>query len=167
MADLLRTDYKDDILNTEVNTQRKYRMVENGDGTVSFEDVTAYAQVGDNFGSADINKTNLAIDELNNALESAFGLSYRILNGTVAVNTTDNAGIGGYKGVLALSNFSEILVSNNYETTDTVIAYIPISCVNASNNSQLGVAQKVSSSIRVNAGANANYTTNILELCSK
>ena len=68
MADLLRTDYKDDILNTDVNTQRKYRIVENGDGTVSFEDVTEYKQVGDNFGAADINKTNLAIDELNNAL---------------------------------------------------------------------------------------------------
>ena len=70
MADLLRTDYKDDILNTDVNTQRKYRMVQNNDGTVSFEDVTAYEQVGDNFGAADINKTNLAIDELNNALDS-------------------------------------------------------------------------------------------------
>ena len=68
MADLLRTDYKDDILNTEVNTQRKYRMVQNNDGTVSFEDVTEYEQVGDNFGAADINKTNLEVDKLNNSL---------------------------------------------------------------------------------------------------
>ena len=70
MADLLRTDYKDDILNTDVNTKRKYRMVQNDDGTVSFEDMTEYAQVGDSFGAADINKTNLAIDELNKALGS-------------------------------------------------------------------------------------------------
>ena len=72
MADLLRTDYKDDILNTEVNTQRKYRKVQNDDGTVSFEDVTAYSQVGDSFGASDINKTNLAIDELNNAIDEMF-----------------------------------------------------------------------------------------------
>lgn len=75
MADLLRTDYKDDVLNTEVNTQRKYQMITNDDGTVSFIDVTDYAQVGDGFGGAVVNAQNEAlannrkeISELNNAL---------------------------------------------------------------------------------------------------
>lgn len=54
MADL-RTDYKDDLLDTSVNTQRKYRMVTNDDGTVSFEDATVYTQNGDTFGASDIN----------------------------------------------------------------------------------------------------------------
>lgn len=61
MADLLRTDYKDDILNADVNTQRKYRMIQNEDGTVSFEDVTEYEQVGDVFGAAIINRQNSAL----------------------------------------------------------------------------------------------------------
>lgn len=52
MADL-RTDYEDDVLDTSVNEERKYRMITNDDDTVSFEDVTEYAQVGDIF-SADI-----------------------------------------------------------------------------------------------------------------
>lgn len=66
MADLLKTDYKDDVLNAEVNTQRKYQMITNDDGTVSFIDVTDYSQVGDSFGSLDINSTNEAINGLKN-----------------------------------------------------------------------------------------------------
>ena len=47
--------YQDDILDTSVNTRRKYNMIQNADGTVSFEDATVYSQVGDTFGAADIN----------------------------------------------------------------------------------------------------------------
>lgn len=54
MADL-KTDYKDDVLDTEVNELRKYQMIQNEDGTVSFVDVTEYLQVGDSFGSVDVN----------------------------------------------------------------------------------------------------------------
>jgi hypothetical protein len=64
MADLLRTDYKDDILDAEKNTSRKYNMITNEDGTVSFEDKTDYTQTGDNFGSGDINRMNNAINDL-------------------------------------------------------------------------------------------------------
>ena len=62
MADL-RTDYRDDILDLTQNTQRKYRMITNDDGTVSFEDVTVYSQIGDSFGAADVNTIT---DALNN-----------------------------------------------------------------------------------------------------
>ena len=54
MADL-RTDYKDDVLNINTNERRKYRMINNADGTISFEDVTDYAQNGDSFGATDVN----------------------------------------------------------------------------------------------------------------
>ena len=52
----LKTDYKDDVLDTSVNTQRKYNMIQNDDGTVSFEDVTEYLQTGDSFGAQEINE---------------------------------------------------------------------------------------------------------------
>ena len=55
----LKTDYKDDI---PVSERRKYQMVDNGDGTVSFVDVTEYSQEGDTFGAADINATNEAVN---------------------------------------------------------------------------------------------------------
>lgn len=58
----LRTDYKDQILDASVNTQRKYRQVDNGDGTVSFVDVTEYSQQGDSFGAGDVNATNVVVN---------------------------------------------------------------------------------------------------------
>ena len=67
MADL-KTNYKDDVLNTSVNEKRRFNMIQNQDGTVSFEDVTEYSQVGDSFGAADINATNKAVNEANSNL---------------------------------------------------------------------------------------------------
>lgn len=61
MADL-PTNLKDDILNSSVNTRRKYRMIENGDGTYSFEDATEYIQVGDGYGAGLINETNRQVN---------------------------------------------------------------------------------------------------------
>ena len=72
----LRTDYKDDVLDTSVNTQRKYQMTTNEDGTVSFTDVTQYIQVGNTFGAADIN----AMNEV---------LNHSFANGTVRFDVVD------------------------------------------------------------------------------
>ena len=58
----LRTDYKDDILDISKNEKRKYNMITNPDGTVSFEDVTVYSQVGDTFGAADVNTITVALN---------------------------------------------------------------------------------------------------------
>lgn len=59
----LRTDYKDDILDLAQNTKRKYRMVTNADGTVSFEDMTVYSQIGDSFGAAELNEIANSVNE--------------------------------------------------------------------------------------------------------
>lgn len=48
----LRTDYKDDIF----SGRRKYTEINNGDGTISFNDETEYSQVGDSFGATQINE---------------------------------------------------------------------------------------------------------------
>lgn len=78
MADL-KTNYKDDVLDTSKNEKRKFRMIQNDDGTVSFDDATEYTQQGDAFGAADINATNAKINEqsqsltnLDNSLDSTF-----------------------------------------------------------------------------------------------
>lgn len=57
---MLRTDYVDDIPATP---QRKYQMIDNGDNTVSFADVTTYTQEGDLFGATDMNATNDAVND--------------------------------------------------------------------------------------------------------
>ena len=77
----LKENYKDDILDVSVNTKRKYRMTENADGTVSFDDETVYTQEGDSFGASDMNATNGKV----NTLETDIG--------KIDDNLTD--GIGG------------------------------------------------------------------------
>ena len=60
---MLKTDYKDDIPAAGVSAPRKYQMIDNGDGTVSFSDATEYQQTGDPFGGSDINATNTAVNK--------------------------------------------------------------------------------------------------------
>lgn len=63
----LKTNYKDDVPDESVNVNRKFNMIDNGDGTVSFEDATEYEQVGDNFGALDVNAiTKTLTDETAN-----------------------------------------------------------------------------------------------------
>lgn len=62
MADL-KTNYKDDVLVS--GQQRKYNMIQNSDGTVSFVDVSSYAQYGDVLTADDFNQTNAAVNAVN------------------------------------------------------------------------------------------------------
>ena len=56
----LKTDYQD---YTFVGN-KKFNMINNPDGTFSFEDVTNYEIEGDDFGSNDINATNQRVNEM-------------------------------------------------------------------------------------------------------
>ena len=49
---MLKTNYKDDIF----SGARKYRFVNNSDGTISLIDVTNYTQIGDSIGAAELNE---------------------------------------------------------------------------------------------------------------
>lgn len=60
---VLPVDFQDDIMNADMGGKRRYRLINNTDGTVSFEDVTTYDQVGSNFGAGQINQTNAAVNE--------------------------------------------------------------------------------------------------------
>ena len=59
----LQVDFKDDVLQAAMAGKRKYRVIQNEDGTISLEDVTEYSQVGSNFGAAQMNATNMAVNE--------------------------------------------------------------------------------------------------------
>lgn len=59
----LKTNYTDDVLDTSQNTKRKYKMINNSDGTVSFDDETTYLNQGDEFGANDINSITEKIEE--------------------------------------------------------------------------------------------------------
>lgn len=60
---VLPTNFQDDILNAGMDGRRRYRLIQNADGTVSLEDASVYDQVGSNFGAGQINATNTAVNE--------------------------------------------------------------------------------------------------------
>lgn len=108
----LKENYKDDILDTSQNVKRKYQMENNGDGTVSFTDVTEYTQQGDSFGSGDINPIAHAINGLNNYTFNPSGsidLVAYIADDSYYLNE-DN------KYVLADSPTGQALINNNPST---------------------------------------------------
>lgn len=60
----LRTDYSDDILNTEINTQRRFIVKDTETGNVihqdvEIEEITEFSREGDEMGGDVINETNL------------------------------------------------------------------------------------------------------------
>ena len=61
----MKNDWKDDMF---TDTLRKYRMIQNDDGTVSFEDVTEYTQQGDAFGAKELNAIGDEVNEMNKNL---------------------------------------------------------------------------------------------------
>lgn len=64
----LSADFKDDIM-ADSTGMRKFQMIDNGDGTYSFVDVTNYSQTGSAYGAKEVNEEreaiNAIIDELN------------------------------------------------------------------------------------------------------
>lgn len=72
----LPTNYHDDVLDTSVNTKRKFTMIDNGDGTYSFDDETVYTTVGSTYGASDINATNSKVNSLNAKMEFLTGGFY-------------------------------------------------------------------------------------------
>lgn len=59
----LRTDFKDEILAESMNGRRRYRMIQNDDGTVSFEDVSELSVTGDSYGQKEINQLNAEVNQ--------------------------------------------------------------------------------------------------------
>lgn len=99
MADL-RTDYKDQLLDTSVNSERRYNLVDS-DGNVvqsgvSLSDVTVYSQEGDSFGAGVLNGITGAINDLNDSLSALNAenkiTSYEVVEGDgVYINYLDGA----------------------------------------------------------------------------
>ena len=77
----LKEDYKDAVF----AGLRKYKMLDNGDGTVSPVDMTEYEAAGDKFGAKDVN----AITKMVNCTGDAFdpGRDYEVGDYTIYDNT--------------------------------------------------------------------------------
>lgn len=123
MADL-KTTYQDDVLDTSVNEKRKYNMIQNADGTVSFEDVTTYSQNGDSFGAADINATNAKVNEVNSNLSNLL---------TPTTIGEANPSISGYATINDInSKIKNLLICTVNAGNNIVTFHIPKYLLNAS-----------------------------------
>ena len=65
----MKTDWKDDIY-----TQRKIRLTENSDGTVTPVDETVYTQKGDSFGAKELNEIGTEINEVKKSVSDGKAL---------------------------------------------------------------------------------------------
>ena len=62
----LKDDYSNDVLNTVANSNVKYIMTDNGDGTISLQDATSYTTLGDSLDASVINSTNTVVNAIGN-----------------------------------------------------------------------------------------------------
>lgn len=105
----LPVNFKDDILKENMNGKRRFNIIQNSDGTVSFEDVTDYTQVGSTFGAAQINATNEAV---NNAADAS-----KIIDSLETIKANTQSGyIAGALAVKALNSNLKSLKIVQFET---------------------------------------------------
>lgn len=110
---ILPTDFKDDVLSEGALNRRKYVMISNGDGTVSFDDVTDYFQRGSTFGAAQVNQTNEAVnnsvgyeDIVDNLLSASDSLPLSAKQGKI-LNEGKQDNITGAASTITDSNLTE------------------------------------------------------------
>ena len=104
----LPTNYKDDVLATSMGKKRRYNIIQNDDGTISLEDATEYTQVGDNYGAAQLNATNQAVNE---SVDQA-----KIINSLDDISANTQSGmVAGALAVAELNGKSGKLIENQID----------------------------------------------------
>lgn len=93
MATKLATNYKDDIINTNVNPHRRYRLTEvsGQENVYEFEETTSFIQVGTDFGATDVNTANGTINDLIDEVDNNATTLSGILAGTTAIGKARTA----------------------------------------------------------------------------
>ena len=109
----LPTNYQDDVLKSTMGGKRRYTFTDNSDGTKSLEDVTQYDKVGSNFGAADMNKTNAAV----NAAADAS----KIIDNLSTIASTTQAGY--MAGALAVKELNQNLGGYKFDIIDGIPSY--------------------------------------------
>ena len=131
----LPTNYKDDVLATSMGKKRRYNLIQNDDGTISLEDATEYTQVGDNYGAAQLNATNQAVNE---SVDQA-----KIIDSLDDISANTQSGmVAGALAVAELNGKSGKLIENQIDYQEYTL---------------LGGKVKVISGSVIRKGAGKNY----------
>lgn len=84
----LRTDYVDDVLNESVNTNVRYIETDNGDGTISLQDATAYTTMGDQLSASVLNEIGSIVNAIGNQVTTNV-TNISANTGRIQTNTAD------------------------------------------------------------------------------
>lgn len=106
----LPVNFKDDVLNSKMSGKRRYTITQNSDGTYCIEDASTYDQIGSNFGSAQVNATNTAVNAAADAGKIIDSLP------TIASNTQS----GYMAGALAVKELNQSLTTVNNRSFPSV-----------------------------------------------
>lgn len=123
----LKTNYVDDALNTSVNTNVRFIETDNGDGTISLQDATAYTTLGDQLSASVLNGIGTVVNAIgaqvttnvSDISTNATNISTNTTNisnllaGKINLDTTASAGtIDGdlYAAIVALGWESDVIV---------------------------------------------------------
>ena len=121
-----KTDYKDDIINTTSNEKRQYEMIQNDNGTVSFNDVTVYEQVGDTLGAKELNEIS---EKLNISGER---IRYNNVTDMVQILNDDGVWEDWSSGVSAVALLKNgVIISDYYSNEVEISTSDNFLCVNA------------------------------------
>lgn len=132
----LPTNYQDDVLKSSMNGKRRYSITDNSDGTKCLDDVTQYDKVGSNFGAADMNKTNAAVNAaadaskiMDNVDDIAANTQAGYMMGALAGKQLIQ-NLGNINGLLpsGITNLADLLkywISNGYLSDPNLRALVP------------------------------------------
>ena len=118
----LKTNYQDAVF----SGNRKYQETSNGDGTVSFTDVTSYTQEGDQFGADDINTTNAAINSVIGTKTATLTANGWTGSSAPFQNTVSVSGIVSTDTPIVALN-----LANNTTSANAILAHQAWSFINA------------------------------------
>ena len=139
---ILKTNYKDDIINAELAADRKFSETDNGDGTKSYSDMTPYEEVGDEYGAKQINfentHCNFAIEASDHTYEGvdlteAFAEEiadyenvWRWIKARLAAHNINGIHVRDYIDIYVGSYFMRMQIAGintYYRTTDQELGY--------------------------------------------
>lgn len=132
----LPTNYQDDVLKSTMGGKRRYNITGNSDGSKCFDDVTQYDKVGSNFGAADMNKTNAAVNASADASKIMDNVDDITANTQAGYMMGALAGkqliqnLGNINGLLpsGITNLADLLkywISNGYLNDPNLKALVP------------------------------------------
>lgn len=128
----LSTTFKDDIIAAS-ESRRRYKIIYNDDETVSFEDVTEYTQVGSNFGAAQINATNSAVNECAGKDDIIDSLA----------DIVANSNSGKITGALATKELNDKITIEEYVVKDVTVPKGSFTNTTCTVKSKAGYSQAI------------------------